>query len=297
MATVTANGLALEYEIHGEPDAQPLLLIMGLGAQLTRWSPEFVGALASRGFRVIRFDNRDIGLSEKLDAAGPPDVPGILEDRATGRPTRAAYTLDDMARDAVGVLDALGIPKAHIVGASMGGMIAQLVAADHPDRTLSLTSIFSTTGHRDVPPATPAAAERLTARAPDPKTDREGYIAHSIASARVIGSPAYPYSDAELRQQAIETVERSYYPMGFMRQYAAILASPHRRDKLATVKAPATVIHGTDDPLVPVEGGRDTAAHIPGATLIEIPGMGHDIPPAVQPVVIDAICAVAARVS
>lgn len=295
MAKITANGLELEYEVHGAPDARPLLLIMGLGAQLTRWSTAFVEALAARGFRVIRFDNRDVGLSEKLEAAGPPDLAAMVGERMAGRFPKAAYSLDDMAADAVGVLDALNIDKAHIVGASMGGMIAQLVAADYPQRTLSLTSIFSTTGHHDLPPSRPEAAARLTMRAPDPATDLEGYIAHSMIGARVIGSPGYPYSDEELRQQAIETVTRSYYPVGFARQYAAILASPHRRDKLASITAPATVIHGVDDPLVPVEGGRDTAAHIKGATLNEIPGMGHDIPPAVQPIVIDAICAVAER--
>ena len=200
-----------------------------------------------------------------------------------------------MAADAAGLLDALNIKRAHIVGASMGGMIAQLVAADHPEHTISLTSIMSTTGHPDLPRATPEAMTRLTTPAPDPRQDLEAYVAHSIASSRVIGSPGYPASDAELRTQAIETAQRSYYPLGFARQYAAIAASPHRREALARIRAPSTVIHGADDPLVPVEGGRDTAACIPGATLVEIAGMGHDVPPALYDQITDAICAVAAR--
>ena len=178
----------------------------------------------------------------------------------------------------------------------MGGMIAQLVAADHPHKTLSLTSIFSTTGHPDLPPATPEAMARLTLTAPDPRTDLEAYVAHSIASSRVMGSPGYPATDEALRAEAIATAERSYHPVGFARQYAAIVASGHRRERVRKITAPTTVIHGIDDPLVPVEGGRDTAANIPGAILIEIPGMGHDIPAALHDQIIDAIAANAARV-
>jgi pimeloyl-ACP methyl ester carboxylesterase len=174
-------------------------------------------------------------------------------------------------------------------------MIAQLVAADHPSRTLSLTSIMSTTGHPDLPRATPEAMARLNTPAPDPRVDLEAYVAHSIAGARVMGSPAFPVSDGELREQAIASVERSYYPLGFMRQYAAILASPHRRAKLSGVTAPSVVIHGDADPLVPVEAGRDTAACLPGAELVVIPGMGHDIPAPLYDTVVEAIAAVAAR--
>ena len=296
MPRIKANGIELEYVIDGAPDARPLLAIMGLGAQLIRWPQAFVDKLAARGFRVIRFDNRDIGLSEKLDAAGRPDLPAIMAARAAGQKPPVAYTLDDMAADAAGLLDALGVDKAHIVGASMGGMIAQLVAADHPHKTVSLTSIFSTTGHPDLPPATPEAMARLTLTAPDPRTDLEAYVAHSIASSRVMGSPGYPATDEALRAEAIATVQRSYYPVGFARQYAAIVASGHRRERVRKITAPTTVIHGIDDPLVPVEGGRDTAANIPGAILIEIPGMGHDIPAALHDQIIDAIAANAARV-
>ncbi len=296
MPQIRANGILLEYEITGDAAAEPVLLIMGLGAQLTRWSPVFTTKLAARGYRVIRFDNRDIGLSEKMEAAGPPDIAGILAARSEGKPVpKVAYDLNDMAADAAGLLDALGIARAHIVGASMGGMIAQLVAADHPEKTLSLTSIMSTTGNPALPPATPEAMARLNMPAPDPTKDLEAYVAHSIASAKVMGSPGYPVSDEILREEAVSTVARSYYPLGFMRQYAAILVSPDRRPKLATVTAPTVVIHGEADPLVPIGGGRDTAASVPGAELIVIPGMGHDVPAALYDRIIDGIVQAAAR--
>ncbi len=295
MPQIKANGLTLEYDITGEAGAEPLLLIMGLGAQMTRWSRAFTDKLAARGFRVIRFDNRDIGLSEKFDAAGAPDMAAIFTALSQGKRPDVAYDLDDMANDAAGLLAALGIDRAHIVGASMGGMIAQLVAANHPQRTLSLTSIMSTTGNPDLPRATPEAMERLNTPAPNPHEDLEAYVAHSIAGARVMGSPAYPVSDAELREQAIAAVERSYYPVGFLRQYAAILASPDRRTKLAAITARTVVIHGAADPLVPVEGGRDTAASIKGAQLVEIPGMGHDVPAELYDTIIDAIVSATER--
>ena len=262
---------------------------------MTRWSQSFVDQLAARGFHVIRFDNRDVGLSEKLDHAGAPDMAAIFGAVSQGEAPPVAYDLSHMAADAVALLDALDIERAHIVGASMGGMIAQLVAADHPTRTRSLTSIMSTTGHPDLPRATPEAMARLSTPAPDPREDLEAYVAHSIISARVMGSPGYPVPEAELREQAMSTVERAYYPVGFQRQYAAILASPERRAKLAGVTAPSVVIHGKADPLVPVEGGRDTAAAIPGAELVEIEGMGHDIPVPLYGAVIDAIARVAER--
>ena len=295
MPQIRANGVMLEYEVTGDAAAEPVLLIMGLGAQLTRWSPEFTTKLAARGYRVIRFDNRDIGLSEKLDAAGPPDIPALFAARNEGKWPKVAYDLNDMAADAAGLLDALGIARAHIVGASMGGMIAQLVAADHPEKTLSLTSIMSTTGNPALPAATPAAMERLNMPAPDPTKDLEAYVAHSIVGARVMGSPGYPVSDEILRDEAISTVKRSYYPLGFMRQYAAILGSPDRRTKLATITAPTVVIHGDADPLVPIDGGRDTAASIPGAELLVILGMGHDVPAALYDRIIDGIVQAAAR--
>lgn len=288
MPQAKANGITLEYDVTGEA-GEPVLLIMGLGAQMTRWPQPFLEKLAARGLKVIRFDNRDVGLSEKIEAAGLPNLPGILQQIMQGQKPDVAYTLSDMARDAVGLLDALGIDRAHVVGASLGGMVAQLVAADHPERVLSLTSIMSTTGNREVPPASPAALEVLNNRGPDPAQDLEGYVAHSYKGAQVVGSPAYPPDPALHRERTLHDLNRSYYPPGFARQYAAAVACPDRRPKLATIKAPTVVIHGAADPLVPVEGGRDTASNIPGAELRVIEGMGHDLPPALFDEIVDGI--------
>jgi pimeloyl-ACP methyl ester carboxylesterase len=293
MPQIAANGLSFEYDITGE--GEPMLLIMGLGGQMTLWRDALVQKLAARGYRVIRFDNRDIGLSEKLEHLGPPDMPAVLQAYGEGRLATAGYTLSDMADDAAALLTALGIERAHIVGASMGGMIAQLVAADHPEKTLTLTSIMSSTGNRELPPAKPEAMAVLGRPAPDPTMDMEGYLASTVASSKVIGSPGYPGVEADQRAFAKANVERSYYPVGFQRQYAAVLASPERRPKLRTIAVPALVVHGEDDPLVPVEGGRDTAANIPGAELLTIPGMGHDLPPALYDTLVDAIDGVAKR--
>jgi len=281
MPHVKANGLDVYYESHGPDDAEPILLIMGLGAQMTRWSPEFIAALTGAGHRVIAFDNRDIGLTEKLDAAGAPDMPAIFKAIGEGRTPPVAYTLDEMAADAAGLLEALGVERAHIVGASMGGMIAQLVAADHPHRTLSLTSIMSTTGNPELPRAKPEAMARLNTPAPDPTKDLEAYLASAVEGAKVMAG-TYPVDEGQVRALSLSDFHRSYYPVGFQRQYVGILASPDRRPKLKTIKAPTVVIHGADDPLVPVEGGRDTAANIPGAELRIVPGVGHEMPPAVQ---------------
>ncbi|HEY5290031.1 MAG TPA: alpha/beta hydrolase [Caulobacteraceae bacterium] len=295
MSQIKANGLSFEYDITGKAGDEPILLIMGLGGQMTLWRDAFVAKLAARGYRVIRFDNRDIGLSEKLDALGPPDMGAVLAAWAEGRLAPAPYNLSDMAADAAALLTALGVDRAHIVGASMGGMIAQLVAADHPEKTLSLTSIMSTTGNRALPPAKPEAMAALNTPAPDPAKDMEGYLANVVASSKVIGSPGYPPDEADQRAFAVSNVRRSYHPVGFLRQYAAVLASPDRRPKLATIEVPTMVIHGEDDALVPVEGGRDTAANIPGAELVTIPGMGHDVPPALYDQIIDAIVRVAEK--
>lgn len=295
MPQIHANGIKLEYEIVGDAGAEPLLAIMGLGAQMTRWPLEFRRRLANRGFRVVSFDNRDVGLSEKIEAAGAPDLGAVVKALSEGRRPQVAYTLAEMAADAAGLLEALDVERAHVVGASMGGMIAQLVAADHPERVLSLTSIMSSTGNPALPRATPEASAVLAERGPDPHQDLEAFLAHSVRSARTIGSPAYPQDEAALRERALTDFRRSFYPVGFQRQYAAIMASPDRRPKLAGIKAPAMVVHGEADPLVPVAGGRDTAQNIPGAELRIIPGMGHDLPPALYDEIIDAIAAVAAR--
>ncbi|MGL4543206.1 MAG: alpha/beta fold hydrolase [Polymorphobacter sp.] len=293
MTAISANGITLEYESFGPATAPPLLLVMGLGAQLTLWPVELCEALVARGFHVIRFDNRDVGLSTKFDAAGVPEMPALIMAMMSGQPVTVPYTLHDMAADAVALLDALGIAKAHIVGASMGGMIAQLIAADYPERTLSLTSIMSTTGNPALPPAKPEAMAVLTNRPPSP--DADAMVTFGVAAARIVGSPGYPQDDARLRTRVRADFERSFAPMGFARHMAAVIATGDRRERLAKVSAPTLVIHGDADPLVPVEGGHDTAANISGAELLIIPGMGHDLPLQLVETIADAVAGVAAR--
>ena len=293
MAQTTANGITIEYESFGPDGAEPVLLIMGLGAQLTLWPVELCEALVARGFRVIRYDNRDVGLSTKFDAAGVPQLPAVIGAILSGQDPKVPYRLEDMAADAVGLLDALGIARAHIVGASMGGMIAQLVAADYPARTLSLTSIMSSTGNPSLPPATPEAMGVLMSRPQG--ADLDALIDFGVRAARVIGSPGYPADETLLRARVRRDVERSNYPAGFARQMAAIYASGDRRAKLARITAPTVVVHGTADPLVPVDGGRDTAANIKGAELVEIDGMGHDLPLALVDRIAGEVASVAAR--
>ncbi|MFN3516950.1 MAG: alpha/beta fold hydrolase [Novosphingobium sp.] len=277
MPQITANGISIEYETHGNPSDPPLLLVMGLGAQLTLWPIELVEALVGHGYYVIRHDNRDIGLSEKFGHAGIPNFRKVALLRMFGIRTKLPYRLSDMADDAAGLLDALGIDSAHVVGASMGGMIAQLMAINHPARVRSLTSIFSTTGNPRLPRPKPEAMQALLDRAP-PGATLDDVIQIGIRVARAIGSPAYPTPEDRLRERIARDFQRSFYPEGPARQIAAIIDDGDRRKRLKTVTAPTLVIHGTDDPLVPVEGGRDTARAIPGAKLHEIPGMGHDLP-------------------
>ena len=294
MPQVKANGIEIEYESFGPADRDAVLLIMGFSAQLTMWPTELCEELVSRGYRVIRFDNRDVGLSAKLEAKGIPDMEKLFGALMTGAAVEAPYSLDDMAADAAGLLDALKIERAHIVGASMGGMIAQLVAANHPEKTLSLTSIMSNTGNPDLPQGSPEAMGALLAPAPAPD-DIEAIVARGINTWKVIGSPGYPTDDQQLRQWVMRDAKRSYYPQGVTRQFAAIVANGDRRPKLKNIKVPTVVLHGADDPLVPVAGGKDTADNIPGAELRVIPGMGHDFPLGLVPVFADAIEAAARR--
>ncbi len=289
MPQITANHLQIEYESFGAESAPAILLIMGLGAQLGRWNLELCDALVARGYRVIRFDNRDCGLSSKLDAAGVPDIGRALR---SGEPLTAPYTLADMAADCVGLLDALGIARAHIVGASMGGAIAQLVAALYPQRTLSLTSIMSTSSHPDLPPPTPAAAQALLAPLPATR-DKERLIEDAIRRQLAVASPDFPSCPQRLRNLFAEEHERGFHPRGVSRQLAAFLASGDRRALLATIRAPTLVLHGADDPLIPVDCGRDVAAYIPGATMRVIEGMAHDFPLALTEVFAEAIASVA----
>ncbi len=293
MPQITANGIQIEVETHGDPAHPPLLLIMGLGAQLTLWPIELVDGLVARGFYVIRFDNRDIGLSDKFTHAGLPNFPMVVIKQKLGLTPKLAYQLTDMAKDAVGVLDALGIAASHIVGASMGGMIAQLVAATYPERVLSLTSIMSTTGNPKLPPPGRAALKALTTPLP-PGGGLDAYVALGPMRSAAIGSPGFPADLDRQRERLTLEFARSFHPTGAPRQYAAILADGDRRARLKAVTAPTLVIHGEDDPLVTVEGGRDTAAAIAGARLITYPGMGHDLPLALIDDIADQIAGVAA---
>lgn len=276
MPQITANGLSLEYEEHGQRGNPPLLLVMGLGAQLTLWPIELVEALADRGFHVIRYDNRDIGLSQKFDGAKAPGFVRHMLFKRFGLSPRVPYRLADMADDGMALLGALGIDRAHVVGASMGGMIAQLMAVNHADKLLSLTSIMSTTGNPRLPASDRAAIKALTTR-PD-SMDEEVLVQHGVRVQQAIGSPGYRPDPERQRARVRENVTRSVYPEGMIRQMAAIIDDGDRRARLADVRVPTLVLHGEDDPLVKVEGGRDTAAAIPGAKLKTYPGWGHDLP-------------------
>ena len=291
MPTLDANGLRIAYEEFGDADATPLLLIMGLGAQMILWREDFCGEIAARGYRVIRFDNRDIGQSTWLDELGVPNVLGVMTAAMMQQPVEAPYLLRDMAADAAGVLDALAIDRAHVVGASMGGMIAQSLAIEYPARVRSLTSIMSTTGNPNLPPPRPeAAAVLMTA----PPNSREAVIEHGVHVFRTIGSPGFPFDEVEIRALAARSYDRGFHPEGVVRQLVAIVASGSRVEALGQLRLPALVVHGTDDPLVSFAAGEDTAAAIAGAELLAVEGMGHDMPRPVWPRLIDAICRVAA---
>lgn len=284
MPQAQIQDITLEYDTFGSPSDTPLLLIMGLGAQMIHWDEEFCQQLADTGMFVVRHDNRDVGLSTILE--GDFDMAALMADFMAGKTPSVPYTLDDMAADSVGLLDHLGIEKAHICGASMGGMIAQLVACNHPERTLSLTSIMSSTGNPDLPKSTPEAQAALTA--PRPNGEEES-VTRAIENAKVIGSKGFPFDPERTATRAREAFQRSFNPMGVARQMAAIAANGDRREKLQQLDVPCVVIHGTDDPLVPFAGGEDTHKNIKGARLVAIEGMGHDLPPGAWPDVIAAI--------
>ena len=280
--------LHIEYESMGDPARPAIVLIMGLGMQLTGWPDSFCQVLVARGYRVIRFDNRDCGLSGRVTGKKRGNLLLAMAAAALGLPVRTPYTLEDMAGDTIGLMDSLGLERAHIVGASMGGMIAQVLAAKFPQRVLSLSSIMSTSGNRRVSKPTKAARKVLLARPADPK-NTDAVIEHMVDMFGVIGSPAYPSTREELRQYIGRSVRRAYYPAGVARQLLASIASGDRRKQLRGITAPTLVIHGADDPLVPLAAGRDTAQHIPGAALLVIDGMGHDFPEALMPRLATAI--------
>ena len=284
MPKIAANGLEFEYDEFGKRSNPPMLLVMGLGAQMITWDDEFCQAIAGKGFRVIRYDNRDIGLSSHLDHHGMPDLAGVTSGEA-----EPPYTLDDMAADGIHLLQALGIDKAHVVGASMGGMIVQLMAINHPQNVLSLTSIMSTTGRGATPP-TDEAMEALTAT---PQFEREAYIEQALKAGRVFAGPSF--DEAKARDRAARSYDRSFHPIGFARQYAAILAAPSRVEALARLNIPTLVIHGKDDTLVPPDNGLMTHQAVPDAELMLLDGMGHNIPENHWDTVATAIAANAAK--
>jgi proline iminopeptidase len=285
---MTAAPLHIEYESLGDPSHPAIVLIMGLGMQLMAWPDLFCQQLVARGYRVVRFDNRDCGLSGRAPGKKRANLLLAMAASALGLPVRTPYTLDDMAGDAIGLMDRLGIERAHIVGASMGGMIAQVLAAKFPQRVLSLTSIMSTSGNRKVSKPTKPARKVLLSRPTNPK-DPESVIEYMVNMFGVIGSPGYPSSKEELRSRIGHSVRRAYEPAGTARQLLAIIASGDRRKLLHTIAVPTLVIHGADDPLVPIAAGRDTAQNIPGASLLVIEGMGHDFPEALMPRLAQAI--------
>jgi pimeloyl-ACP methyl ester carboxylesterase len=278
MPTITTpnTGIEIFFEDHGNPAHEAILLVMGLGAQLTLWPDELVAALVSEGFRVIRYDNRDIGLSQKMEGARVPSPPVQVLRKKIGWPAKVPYTLTDMAHDGIGLLDALGIARAHVVGASMGGMIVQLMAVHHPARLITMTSIMSTTGNPRLPQAEKKAIRALTA--PVAGMDEEALVAHGLNLARAISSPGFPFDPKAQAERVRQNVRRSAYPAGLRRQLAAIIDDGDRTARLAQVRTPTLVLHGEADPLVKLPGGEATARAIPGARLVTIPGWGHDLP-------------------
>ncbi len=281
------NGVEIAYQEVGDPDGEPLLLVMGLGTQMLGWDEELCGLLAERGFRVVRFDNRDIGHSTMLDAAGMPKRADVFLGRKN-----SVYLLSDMASDAIGLMDHLGIESAHVAGVSMGGMIGQTLALEHPERVKSLVSIMSTTGSRRVGSPTLKAYGLLFARPPH---GRDAYVEQIVKTFKVIGSPAFPMDEPRLRHVAGRMYDRSHNPRGVLRQLHAIAASGDRTRALRQLTLPVTVIHGTRDALIRPSGGRATARAIPGARLRMIEGMGHDLPRTVWPIFVDEIADTASR--
>jgi pimeloyl-ACP methyl ester carboxylesterase len=287
-STARVNGVELAYETFGDPVDETILLIMGLGVQMLGWDEEFCRMVAGRGYRVVRFDNRDVGHSTKIEGGPRPDVMGAV----AGDGSSASYLLDDMADDCAGLLDELGVKAAHVVGASQGGMIAQALAIRHPERVLSLVSIMSTTGERAVGQPHPEAIPALLTR---PPAGRDGYVDFVVGAWKVIGSPGFPADESALRALAGASYDRGIFPEGTARQLVAIIASGDRTEALRKLDVPATVIHGTSDLLVDVSGGKATAAAIRGARLELMEGMGHDLPRQLWPRFADLIVETAER--
>ncbi len=286
MARRAANGIELEVDTFGERSGRPLVLIMGLAQQMIMWDEEFCRALAARGHFVVRFDNRDVGLSTKLDALGVPSPEALFSVFDGAAPVPPPYTLDDMARDVFGLLDALGLESAHVAGLSMGGMIAQTMALQSPERLRSLTSIMSHVGARDLaPPSAEVTARFLEV----PPSDRADYLDYSVRLWRAISGPGFPFDEPRVRARAGEAFDRCFHLAGGLRQLAAVLAQPDRRERLRALRLPALVIHGTADPLLPPSAAEQTARALEGSRLLMIEGMGHDLPRGAWPTVIEAL--------
>ncbi len=286
MPQINANNISIEFETFGEPDARPLLLVMGLGAQMVAWDENFCQQLADAGHFVIRYDNRDVGLSTRFHDHGVPDFEKLVTDIMTNGAAKVPYTLDDMAVDGIALLDELGIEQAHICGASLGGMIVQTMAINHPERILSMTSIMSTTGNPGLPPAHAEAMEALNSERVD---DPEHAMNRAVEVSKVIGSTGFERDEERIRRKALESYERAYYPDGVARQMAAVMAHGDRRPGLNKLSLPCLVVHGDIDPLVPVTGGHDTHQNVPGAELLIIEGMGHDMPKGVWGQIVEGV--------
>lgn len=278
MSTLQANGLTLGYDRFGNADDEAMLLISGLGVQRLRWADLFCERLAAKGFHVIRFDNRDAGESTHFSHAPASDFTALAAALNAGLVPSAPYTLHDMANDAVGLLDGLGISRAHVVGRSMGGMVAQLLASTHARRVQSLVSIMSSTGHPSLPSTAPDVMAMLMRPAPDPRIDEAAFLAHGVAFARRIAGTGFPFDEDAHRALLRAELVRAQGPGGMMRQIAAIAATGSLRPVLSRVVVPTLVVHGGDDSLIPPDCGRDTADHIKGAEFRLIEGMGHDVP-------------------
>jgi pimeloyl-ACP methyl ester carboxylesterase len=275
MPSVKANGIQIEYETFGDNSSTPLLLIMGLGFQMIRWDEELCEELANRGYYVIRFDNRDVGLSTKFEMYDHYKYMKIINALERGEKVEVLYTLDDMADDAIGLLDAIGVDKAHVCGLSMGGMIAQTLAIRYPSRVRSLISIMSSTGNPELPRAKPEAMDAVLT--PPPK-GREEAIEHLLKAQRILAGSGLPFDEERMRTMEERSYDRCFYLKGIARQLLAILSHGSRKAALKSVRVPTLIIHGSEDPLVPVEAGIDTAEAVPGAELLIIDGMGHTAP-------------------
>lgn len=280
------SGIVLAYDTFGDPSSDPILLIQGLSWSMILWDEDFCSRLADRGYFVIRFDNRDIGHSTKLESLGTPNIRELIRNVMEGKPVSAPYLLSDMAGDAFGLLDHLEIESAHVAGISMGGMIGQTMAIERPERVRSLASLCSTTGHPSLPQPTPEAMKVITV---PPPSDREGFIAHFMQNWRILSGSRFPVDEKRVRVYAEQSFGRGFSTPGVARQIAAVNASGSRREALQSLKIPVLVIHGGADPLLPLECGIDTAEAVPGARMKIIEGMGHTLPEPVWDEIIDAI--------